>query len=270
MRPQDRASIGRSTISPVGIATDHHLLLSLSTVYGRLGGCRPNQVHRYGPVSGAAFTVTLTAASTTPVTVQYTTADGTAVAGSDFAAASGMLTIAPGQTTRTVLVQTLDDHISESTETFFVNLYSPVGATIARGQGMGTILDNDPLQVSSAKVNGGAVQRSRVTDITVTFTGLPTLPANPADALRLTRLNLDGSTADVTLAVDPSASTATQTIVRLSFSGPLTVAHGRRISADDPLGPGDRERAAARRGRQRHGRRGLHYGPVPTVRRRQR
>jgi hypothetical protein len=76
--------------------------------------------------------------------------------------------------------------------------------------------------VSSAKVNGGAVQRSRVTDITVTFTGLATLPANLTDAFRLTRLNPDGSTADVTLAVDPSASTATQTVARLTFSGSLT------------------------------------------------
>jgi hypothetical protein len=128
----------------------------------------------------------------------------------------------PGQTTRTVLVQTIDDTISEPTETFFLNVSNPVGATITDALGVGTILDNDPLQVSSAKVNGGAVQRSRVTDITVAFTGLATLPANPADAFRLTRLNPDGSTADVTLAVDPSASTATQTIARLSFGGPLT------------------------------------------------
>jgi DNA-binding beta-propeller fold protein YncE len=188
-----------------------------------VGSSMSNQVLRYGPVSGAAFAVTLSAASTTPVTVQYTTADGTAVAGSDYAAVSGTLTFAPGQTSRTVLVPTLDDHISEPTESFFVNLSNPIGATIARGQGTGTIIDNnDPLQVSSAKVNGGAIQRSRVTDITVAFTGLATLPANPADAFRLARLNPDGSTADVTLAVDPSASTATQTIVRLSFGGPLT------------------------------------------------
>jgi hypothetical protein len=133
------------------------------------------------------------------------------------------VTFAPGQTTRTILVQTIDDTLSEPTETFFLNLSNPVGATIARGQGVGSILDNnDPLQVSSAKVNGGAIQRSRVTDITIAFTGLATLPANPVDAFRLSRLNSDGSTSDVTLALDPSASTATQTIIRLSFGGPLT------------------------------------------------
>jgi streptogramin lyase len=181
-----------------------------------------NFVERYGPVSLATFAVSLDTPSTTPVTVQYATADGTAVAGSDYAAASGMLTFAPGQTTRTILVPTLDDHISEPTETYFVKLSNPVGATIARAQAVGAILDNDPLQVSSAKVNGGAVQRSRVTYITITFTGLATPPVNPADAFRLTRIGPDGTPADVTLAVDLSASTATQTIARLSFGGPLT------------------------------------------------
>jgi hypothetical protein len=179
-------------------------------------------VDRFGASSLAAFAVSLDSPSASPVTVNFATADGTAKAGSDYVATSGTLTFAPGETSKTILVQTIDDNLSEPTETFFVNLSNAVGATITHGQGMGTITDNDPLQVSSAKVNGGAVQRSRVTDITVAFTGLATLPANPADAFRLIRLGPGSPTADVTLAVDPSASTATQTIVRLSFSGGLT------------------------------------------------
>jgi sugar lactone lactonase YvrE len=179
-------------------------------------------IERFGPSSLAAFTVSLDTPSTTPVTVQFATANSTAVASSDYTAASGTITFVPGETTHTILVRTTDDTLSEPTETFFVNLSNPVGATIARGQGVASIIDNEPLQVSSAKVNGGAVQRSRVTDITVTFTGLATLPANPADAFRLTRLGPDGSPTDVTLAVDLSASTATQTIARLTFGGALT------------------------------------------------
>jgi sugar lactone lactonase YvrE len=181
-----------------------------------------NQVTRYAPSGQASFAVTLDSASTSLISVSYSTADGTAVAGSDYVATSGTLSFAPGETTHTIVVRTLDDTISEPTETFFVNLSNPVGATIARAQGVGTILDNEPLQVSSAKINSGAAQRSRVTDITVAFTGLASMPANPVDAFRLTRLNPDGSTADVTLAVDPSASTATQTIARLTFGGGLT------------------------------------------------
>jgi hypothetical protein len=87
-----------------------------------------------------------------------------------------------------------------------------------------TIVDNEQpvLQVAVAAVNGGAVQRSRVTDVTVTFNGLATLPANPADAFRLTRLGPGGPTGDVTLTVDLSTSTATRTIARLTFGGGLT------------------------------------------------
>ena len=77
-------------------------------------------------------------------------------------------------------------------------------------------------KVSSATINGGAVQCSHVTDITVAFTGLATLPANSVNAFRLTRIGPYGSPADVALAVDLSASTATQSIVRLTFGGGLT------------------------------------------------
>jgi hypothetical protein len=89
------------------------------------------------------------------------------------------------------------------------------------GQSVGTIVDHVLLQVALATVNGGAIQRSRFTDVTVTFTGLAALPANPADAFRLTRTAPDGSTADVVLTVDLSPSTATQTIARLTFGGPV-------------------------------------------------
>src|SRR5207253_1166308 len=43
------------------------------------------------------------------------------------------------------------------------------------------------LKVTSVVINSGEAQRSRVTSLTVTFDGPPTLPANPADAFQLTR-----------------------------------------------------------------------------------
>ena len=56
----------------------------------------------------------------------------------------GTVYFAPGETSKTILVQTVEDSATEPTETFMVNLSNPVGATIARGQGVGSILDNDP------------------------------------------------------------------------------------------------------------------------------
>jgi hypothetical protein len=91
-----------------------------------------------------AFTITLTGATERSVTVSFATADGTAVAGSDYTATSGTRTFSPGQTTATFTVPIVGDTVHESTETFTVNLSSPVRATIADGQGVGTILDNDP------------------------------------------------------------------------------------------------------------------------------
>ena len=61
-------------------------------------------VERFGPSSLAAFTVSLNSASSSPVTVSYSTADGTAMAGRHYTASSDTLTFAPGQTTRTIIV----------------------------------------------------------------------------------------------------------------------------------------------------------------------
>jgi hypothetical protein len=79
-----------------------------------------------------------------------------------------------------------------------------------------------PGRVQSVVVNDGAAQRSRVTSLTLTFDHLVTLPADPAAAFRLSRTGPDGTVGDVALSVDLSGSTATQTVVRLTFSGPLT------------------------------------------------
>jgi probable HAF family extracellular repeat protein len=93
------------------------------------------------------FTVTLSAPSTKQVTIDYATADGSATAGSDYQAASGTLTFAPGDISKTVTVLINGDRVAEPTEAFYVNLSSPTNAVIADGQGMGTIIDDEP-QVS--------------------------------------------------------------------------------------------------------------------------
>jgi hypothetical protein len=79
------------------------------------------------------------------VTVQYATADGTAVAGVDYAAVAGTLTFPPGTVARTVPVPILGDVTDEDDETFTLDLSNPTNATIADGQGVGTIVDDDPL-----------------------------------------------------------------------------------------------------------------------------
>jgi DNA/RNA endonuclease G (NUC1)/PKD repeat protein len=89
------------------------------------------------------YTVNLSAASAKPISVKYATADGTATAGTDYTATNGIVTFAPGETSKTVTVQVLGDTIDEFDEIFFLNLTNPENATITKNQAVSTILDND-------------------------------------------------------------------------------------------------------------------------------
>ena len=89
------------------------------------------------------FTVSLSSPAGSQVTVNYATANGTAMEGSDYQSASGTLTFNPGQTSRQITVYVNGDSVKESNETFAVNLSSAVGASITDGQGLGTIQNDD-------------------------------------------------------------------------------------------------------------------------------
>ena len=91
----------------------------------------------------AVFTVSLSAATSVPVTVDYATADGTATAGIDYVATAGTLTFAPGTTTQLVRVTVNGDTAVEPDETVLLNLTNPTNATLADGQGVGTIRNDD-------------------------------------------------------------------------------------------------------------------------------
>ncbi len=92
----------------------------------------------------AEFSVTLSGAAASEVTVNYATANNTAAAPGDYTTKSGIVTFTPGDTAETITVATNSDDEQEATETFHVNLTDPVNATIADGQGVGTILDATP------------------------------------------------------------------------------------------------------------------------------
>jgi hypothetical protein len=119
--------------------------------------------------TSAAFTVTLSAASTQPITVAYAAGNGTATAGGDYQAASGTLTFAPGETTKTITVAVIGDRVGEPNETFVVNLGSPTNATIADGQGLGTIVDDEP-RVSIVDVTKSEGKKNQTTLFTFTVT----------------------------------------------------------------------------------------------------
>ena len=123
------------------------------------------------------FTVSLSAASAQPVTVQYATANGTAVVGSDYAAASGTLTFAPGETQKPVTVLVSRDTTAESSETLSLILLSATNATLTKAAATGTIVDDDTLAPNPSPTpnplltSGIAVTYSQTSDWGTGFNG---------------------------------------------------------------------------------------------------
>lgn len=100
------------------------------------------------------FTVTLSTAATSNVTVNYATSNGTATtADSDYVASSGTLTFTSGQSSKTISVTVNGDTRFEANETFTLTLTGPTGATISTATGTGTIANDDnapTLSIASA------------------------------------------------------------------------------------------------------------------------
>ena len=88
-------------------------------------------------------TVTLSAASEKTITVDYATADGTATAANDYISASGTLSFAPGDTTKTVSFTMVQDTLDELDETFTIGLSNPTNTTISNATGTVTITDDE-------------------------------------------------------------------------------------------------------------------------------
>ncbi len=107
-------------------------------------------------VNQATFTVTLTGALTSPVSVGYATSDGSAVAGTDYLTATGNLNFTPGgSTTKTITVTILSSSSPQPDKTFFVNLSSVTGgAVIGDDLGVGTIITQG-ISISDAVVVEG-------------------------------------------------------------------------------------------------------------------
>ena len=120
----------------VGIGTIHNTdpassSLSVADAEGAEGG------------DALAFVVTLAPAAESEVSVEYSTSDGSAIAGADYTATSGTLTFSVGETSKTVSVAIVDDDDEEETETVRLALSTPSGATLDDAQAVGTITDND-------------------------------------------------------------------------------------------------------------------------------
>ncbi|PZW49086.1 Calx-beta domain-containing protein [Humitalea rosea] len=121
----------------------------------------------------AHFVITLDRAATTPVVVNYQTANGTAAAGTDFLAKQGTVVFAPGETSATVAVQILDEGAAEADETFdlvLTGISGPAGTALADARGTAIIARSDtgPLSLPLLTVDDVSVSETNEAG-TVTF-----------------------------------------------------------------------------------------------------
>jgi hypothetical protein len=131
-------------------------------------------------VTTATFPVTLSAPSTTPVSVAYVTVSASAQPGSDFVPRSGTLTFAPGTTALTVPVDVVGDLRDEADESFTLELAPVRGSSIADGRGVAIIVDDDAssarLGPSQSVAEGdGGVSQTQVAVTLTTRDGQPTV-----------------------------------------------------------------------------------------------
>jgi len=112
-----------------------------------------------GEANYLSIPVFLTEASASTVTVHYTTANGSALAGQDYVAQSGILTFAPGVTQQNILIAIVGDAVVEGSESFTVTLSDPSeGASILDGSATGTIHNDD---VATAVLSIAATNASK-------------------------------------------------------------------------------------------------------------
>jgi hypothetical protein len=147
-------SLGQPSGSNVFVIAPQSAIVTITN-----GDSRPNIrsgnrfVSEYA--SPALIPVTLTNPSTETVTVNFTTSNGSAQAGSDYTATSGTLTFAPLETTKTIPVTILNDGVAESSETFSLILSNPVNGSLSFGSNfVVTIFDSPGFTISGVVTYG--------------------------------------------------------------------------------------------------------------------
>jgi hypothetical protein len=121
----------------LGTIVDNEPQISISDVTKAEG--------KKGKSTQFTFVVTLSNAYDQAVTLSYQTVNGTATTGNkDYAAKSGTITFAPGETRKEVIVTVKGDSKREANEVFYLDLLGlSSNALFAKNRGLGTILNDD-------------------------------------------------------------------------------------------------------------------------------
>ena len=147
------------------------------------------------------------------VTFDVATADGTATAGDDYAVLSITgVTIGPGSFAAPITVQVFGDTIPEPDETFFVNITNVTNATIADGQGLGTIEDDDTASPTITGISPNNGPEAGGTTVTITGTNLTGANAVTFGGAAGTGIVVNSATS-ITATTPPGAAGAVDVVV---------------------------------------------------------
>jgi hypothetical protein len=169
--------------------------------------------------TNAVFTLTLSSPSGRAITVRAATANGTATQPADYTSTTVTVSFPPGSSTQTMSVPVVGDLLNEASDTFFVNLTLPTNVTIADNQGIGTIIDDDPLpsiSIADASRNEG---NSGTANLTFTLTLSPvsgrsvTVNWATADGTATAPADYTASSGTVTFAAGQTSRTFTVPVV---------------------------------------------------------
>ena len=173
----------------------------------------------------ATITVTKNGASALTHAISYATANGTAIAGSDYTLVSSTLSFAPNETSKTFTVTIANDTAYEGSETFTANLSAPTnGATISTGTATVTINDND-IAPNFTVTGASFSENAGVVSITVTKTGSTALTHNvnfaTADGTALAGSDFTATSGTLSFLAADTSKTISLTLLNDSlFEGP--------------------------------------------------
>jgi Calx-beta domain/WD40-like Beta Propeller Repeat len=159
----------------------------------------------------AEFTLTLSAASGRFIAVVANTMPLTASPVSDFESPLFIVGFEPGTTSTTIGVPVFGDTTFEDDETFVLNLGSPLNVTIARGQGLGTIINDDPVPTISINnitlSEGSTGTRLFLFNVTLSNPSDRTITVQSATADNTAKANSDYTPFSGTLSFAPGVTT---------------------------------------------------------------
>jgi hypothetical protein len=204
----------------------------------------------------ATFVVALSTSSSQTVSFSFTTSNNTATAGSDYVAATGASSFAPGEVEKPIVVLVNGDTVDETQETFFLDISNVQNANVSSNRGTGFINDDDGPTVSindvtltegnsgtkaatfTLTLSGSSVEAIAIRVVTAQGTATASSDYNSIDLVVIFQPGTVTRTFDVAIIGDTNLEPNETFSVNISESFGATVADGAGVGTildDDTL-----------------------------------